>query len=84
MRDVIRVFQDTCAGVVTRFDGHVAKYMGDGILAYFGWPRAHENEAERAVLAGREIVRAVAGIKPKPGVDLEQGNTSVLNYFPTS
>src|SRR5690242_17719290 len=42
MREVIRAYQDACAGAVTRFDGHIAKYMGDGVLAYFGYPQAHE------------------------------------------
>jgi predicted ATPase/class 3 adenylate cyclase len=59
MSDLIRSYQDTCAGVITRFDGHVAKYMGDGVLAYFGWPRAHEDDAERAVRTGLEITEAV-------------------------
>ena len=47
MREVIRAYQNTVAGEITRFEGHVAKFMGDGVLAYFGWPRAHEDEAER-------------------------------------
>ena len=51
LREVITRYQNTVAGVVTRYSGHVAKYMGDGVLAYFGWPRAHEDEAERAVRA---------------------------------
>jgi predicted ATPase/class 3 adenylate cyclase len=59
LRDVIRAFQTCCANVVSRWDGHVAKYMGDGALAYFGWPRAHEDDAERAVRAGLELSRAV-------------------------
>src|ERR1044071_3404050 len=42
LRDVIRSYQDACAGVVSRFEGYVAKYVGDGILAYFGYPKAHE------------------------------------------
>ena len=46
--------------MIERLEGHVAKYMGDGVLAYFGWPRAHEDEAERAVRAGLELVEAVA------------------------
>jgi class 3 adenylate cyclase len=52
MGDVIRTYQNTVAGEIGRFEGHVAKFMGDGVLAYFGWPRAHEDEAERAVRAG--------------------------------
>src|ERR1700680_90237 len=60
MRQVIRAYQDACSGVIARYDGFVAKFMGDGILAYFGFPRAHEDDAERAVRAGLEIV-GVAG-----------------------
>ncbi len=60
MRDVIRSYQDACAGVVTRYDGFVAKYMGDGVLVYFGYPTAHEDDAERAINTGLEIVEAVS------------------------
>ena len=52
MREVLRAYQNAVAGEIARFEGHVAKFMGDGVLAYFGWPRAHEDEAERAVRAG--------------------------------
>ena len=52
MREEIRAYQNAVSGVVARYDGFVAKYMGDGVLAYFGYPRAHEDDAERAV-AGR-------------------------------
>ena len=61
MGTVIRAYQDCCAEVVKRWDGHVAKYMGDGVLAYFGWPQAHEDEAERAVRAGLAIIDAAGG-----------------------
>lgn len=60
MGEVIRRYQNAVGGEITRLDGHVAKFMGDGVLAYFGWPRAHEDEAERAVRAGLAIVAAVA------------------------
>jgi class 3 adenylate cyclase/predicted ATPase len=71
MREVLRVYQDACAGAVARFEGHVAKFMGDGVLAYFGWPKAHEDEAERAVRAGLEVVRAVAALAPRAELRLE-------------
>jgi class 3 adenylate cyclase len=61
MGRVIRAYQSTCTDEVGRWGGHIAKYMGDGVLAYFGWPHAHEDEAERAVRAGLAIVNAVAG-----------------------
>ncbi len=60
MGAVLRAYQNAVAGEIARFDGHVAKFMGDGVLAYFGWPVAHEDEAERAVRAGLAIVAAVA------------------------
>ena len=63
MRVVITSYQNTVAGVVTRFEGHVAKYMGDGVLCYFGWPRAHEDDAERAVRSGLAIMQSMTGLK---------------------
>src|ERR1700677_3832044 len=60
MREVIRAYQDACSGAVARYDGFVAKFMGDGVLAYFGFPRAHEDDAERAVRAGLDILTATA------------------------
>ena len=59
MRDVITRYQNTVTGEVMRFEGHVAKFMGDGVLAYFGWPRAHEDDAERAVRSGLALVQVV-------------------------
>ena len=67
MRELIRRYQIVVAGEITRLDGHVAKYMGDGVLAYFGWPRAHEGEAERAVRAGLAITAAVADLRTPAG-----------------
>ena len=63
MRDVIRAYQDACAGVVTRYEGFVAKYMGDGVLVYFGYPTAHEDDAERAINTGLGIVEAIAALE---------------------
>src|SRR5271163_1960936 len=60
MREVIRAYQDACSGAVARYDGFVAKFMGDGVLAYFGFPRAHEEDAERAVRAGLDILAVIA------------------------
>ena len=61
MRQVIRAYQDACSGVVARYDGFVAKFFGDGILAYFGFPRAHEDDAARAVHAGSGNRRSRGG-----------------------
>jgi len=74
LRDVIASYQSRCGAVIRRYDGFVAKYMGDGILVYFGYPRAHEDEAERSVRAGLDIVEAMAelsaGVPRHPGVEL--------------
>jgi class 3 adenylate cyclase len=70
MGRVIRAYQDCCAEVVKRWEGHVAKYMGDGVLAYFGWPQAHEDEAERAVRAGLALTGAVAQLATPAGAPL--------------
>ena len=70
MGQVIRAYQGACTEVVERWGGHVAKYMGDGVLAYFGWPLAHEDEAERAVRAGLALVEALAGLATPAGSPL--------------
>src|SRR5262245_52798428 len=59
LREEIRAYQNAVSGVIARYDGFVAKFMGDGVLAYFGYPRAHEDDAERAVRAGLDIAAAV-------------------------
>jgi class 3 adenylate cyclase len=61
LREVIAAYQKCVAETVRRFDGFVAKYPGDGVLVYFGYPRAHEDDAERAVRAGLELIAAVTG-----------------------
>ena len=63
MGELIRSYQNTVAGEIGRLDGHLAKFMGDGVLAYFGWPTAHEDEAERAIRVGRAIIRSVSGLQ---------------------
>jgi class 3 adenylate cyclase len=66
-RDLIRAYQDACASVVARYDGFLAKLMGDGLLIYFGWPRAHEDDAERAISAGLGILKAVQSMTAVKG-----------------
>ena len=63
LREVISAYQKCVAETVRRFGGFVAKFMGDGVLIYFGYPQAHEDDAERAVRAGLELVAAVGGLK---------------------
>jgi class 3 adenylate cyclase len=59
-REVVRAYQEACAKVIARFEGHIAQYLGDGLLIYFGWPQAHEDDAPRAVRSGLGIVEAMA------------------------
>jgi class 3 adenylate cyclase/tetratricopeptide (TPR) repeat protein len=70
LREVLRQYQDAVAAVVERYDGYIAKFLGDGVLAYFGWPQAHEDDGERAVRTGLETVAAVAGIEAGKGEHL--------------
>lgn len=63
MSELIRTYQNTIAGEISRLEGHIAQYIGDGVLAYFGWPRAHEDDAERAVRAGLAIIAATSLVK---------------------
>ena len=63
LREVISAYQNCVAGTVKRFGGFVAKYMGDGVLVYFGYPQAHEDDAERALRAGLELIQAVGRLK---------------------
>ena len=63
LRDVFAAYSSCAEETVSKFGGNVAQYMGDGILVYFGYPQAHEDDAERAVRAGLELIAAVAGLK---------------------
>jgi class 3 adenylate cyclase/predicted ATPase len=70
MAALIRTYQECCAKGVKQWEGHVAKYMGDGVLAYFGYPRAHEDDGERAVRAGLALVDAVGRMTVASGEPL--------------
>jgi class 3 adenylate cyclase len=59
LRGLLHTYRTLCGDVIARYDGFVARYVGDGILTYFGWPAAHEEDAERAVRAALEIVQTV-------------------------
>ena len=65
LREVVRAYQDTCATVIARFDGYIAQYLGDGLLIYFGYPLAHEDDAQRAVRAGLGIVEALGQLNTR-------------------
>ena len=68
-REVVRAYQTACADVIQRFDGTIAQYLGDGLLVYFGYPQAHEDDAQRAVRAGLEILDAMAPLKARLAAD---------------
>src|SRR5215468_298531 len=59
LREVVRAYQKICSEVITRFDGHIAQLLGDGLLVYFGYPHAHEDDPQRAVRTGWEFLAAM-------------------------
>jgi len=73
LREVNRAYQDACKVAIERYDGYVARYMGDGVLAYFGYPKAHEDDAERAIYGGLRVIESMAelnaAVGDKQGVD---------------
>jgi class 3 adenylate cyclase len=73
-RAVVRAYQDTCGKVIARYEGHIAQYLGDGLLVYFGYPQAHEDDAQRAVRAGLGMIEALdqlnTRLAPEHGVQL--------------
>ena len=73
LREVISAYQKCVAETVVRFSGFVAKFMGDGVLIYFGYPQAHEDDAERAVRAGLELVAAVGALKTHAALQTRVG-----------
>src|SRR5215467_3436944 len=73
LREVISAYQKCVVETVRRFDGFVAKYLGDGVLIYFGYPRAHEDDAERAVRAGLELIAAVIALKTPASLQTRVG-----------
>jgi TOMM system kinase/cyclase fusion protein len=82
LREVVRAYQAACAKVIARFEGHIAQYLGDGLLVYFGYPLAHEDDAQRAVRAGLGIVEALdqlntrlaqEGLRPAPTQSRQRG-----------
>jgi class 3 adenylate cyclase/predicted ATPase len=73
LREVISAYQKCVTETVRRFDGFVAKYMGDGVLVYFGYPQAHEDDAERSVRAGLELIAAVSELKTRASLQTRVG-----------
>ena len=73
LRQLLRSYQDCVAAAVTRYGGHLAQYLGDGVMAYFGWPSAHEDDAERCVRAALEIVEAARAVSADPPLRVRIG-----------
>src|SRR5712692_8297530 len=71
LREVVRAYQEACAKVIARFEGHIAQYLGDGLLVYFGYPLAHEDDAQRAVRAGLGMVEALGQLNTR--LEAERG-----------
>ena len=83
LREVISAYQKCVDETVGRFGGFVAKYMGDGVLIYFGYPQAHEDDAERAVRAGLELVAAVGALKTRAPLQTRVGIATGLESSAT-
>src|SRR5215471_2524939 len=75
-RDVVRAYQQVCTKVIQGYDGHVAQLLGDGLLVYFGYPHAHEDDAQRAVRTGLGILAAMGDLNKK--LEQEKGITLAL------
>lgn len=71
LKDIVRGYEDACAACIARYDGYLFQRLGDGIVAFFGFPLAHEREAERAIRAGLDIIDAMARFKSPHGAKLE-------------
>jgi len=76
LRDIVRAYQKVCSEVITRFDGHIAQLLGDGLLVYFGYPQAHEDDAQRAVRTGLGILAAMEDLQSR--LRREKGITLAL------
>jgi predicted ATPase/class 3 adenylate cyclase len=82
LREVVRAYQEVCAKVIARFEGYIAQYLGDGLLVYFGYPLAHEDDAQRAVRTGLGMIEALGqlntrlaqeGLRPAPTQSRQRG-----------
>jgi class 3 adenylate cyclase/predicted ATPase len=73
LRDLMQAYQRACREVIAHYEGHVAQYLGDGLMVYFGWPRAHEDDAGRAIRAGLEITQAVSKLKASTPIQTRAG-----------
>jgi Adenylate and Guanylate cyclase catalytic domain len=84
LREVISTYQKCVAEIVRPFGGFVAKYIGDGVLVYFGYPQAHEDDAEQAVRAGLELIAAVTALKSHVSLQTRVGIATGLGQDPVA
>ncbi len=71
LREIISAYHDACIKVAARVEAYVARFLGDGVLIYFGWPQAHEDDAERAVSTGLALIEAITQLRPPGGTQLQ-------------
>ena len=82
LRDVIRAYQSTSAEVIERYDGYIAQHLGDGLMVYFGWPQAHEDDAQRAARAGLGILEAMPLFADLLSLPIPENRYPPLNLSP--
>ena len=80
LREVIRAYQETAAEVSSHYEGHIAQSLGDGLLVYFGYPQAHEDDAQRAVHTGLGIVEAMATLNTRLAADYGGSTRGAARY----
>ena len=73
LRDVMQAYQRACREVIERYEGHIAQYLGDGLMVYFGWPVAHEDDAVRAIHAGLEVADSVSNLRTSTPIQARVG-----------
>src|SRR5206468_827058 len=84
LREVVRAYQEVCTQVISRYEGHIAQYLGDGLLVYFGYPVAHEDDVQRTVRAGLEIVEKIHALgAPSSASAAEENRAATVRERPT-
>jgi len=78
LREVVQRYQETCTDIIRRHEGYIAQHLGDGLLVYFGYPNAHENDAQRAVRAGLEIVEKIHALVPLSASTAEENRAATV------
>jgi hypothetical protein len=81
LRSLLHAYRTLCGDVIARYDGFIARYVGDGILTYFGWPTGHEDDAERAVRAALEIVQTVKRASSTKDLSVRRASPPALSWL---